>query len=64
MRDISQEWKRLNTAIEKYEQEGIDEMELAMYEMQVLEGLEEAIFKAVNDPELRRNQRRKNWFRS
>lgn len=49
MRDISQEWKRLNTAIEKYEQEGIDEMELAMYEMELIEGTTDAIFKAVNE---------------
>lgn len=49
MRDISQEWARINRAIEKYEQEGIDEMELAMYEMQLIEGMEEAIFKAINE---------------
>lgn len=49
MRDISKEWARINRAIEKYEQEGIDEMELAMYEMQLIEGTTEAIFKAVNE---------------
>lgn len=49
MRDISQEWARINRAIEKYEQEGIDEMELAMYEMQLIEGTTDAIFKAINE---------------
>lgn len=49
MRDISQEWARVNRAIEKYGEEGIDEMELANSQMEFIEEVEEAIFRAINE---------------
>lgn len=49
MRDISQEWARINKAISECEQGQVNELEFAMYEMQLIEGTAEVIYKAVNE---------------